>query len=941
MAFQGETPPRSRRIFSDLAPGASGGEGSGVALARMEHGGAPLAWSTLLVALAATLALWWFAAAEVRRDAGQRFENRVNEVHAAIEQRMLAYAQVMRSAAAMLQAAPSVSREDWDSFIRSLELERHYPGIPAVAFARYVQDAEVDALVREVRADGVAEFAVRPPGRRDTYVVNTFTAPFDALNRTALGFDMLSEPVRRTAIEKALESGQPAITSKLTLMIDQHGAPQPAFIMYLPVFKRGLPVNTPEQRRAAVRGFVLSPFRVPPLMDGIIGPQHDEVRLTIHDGATTGPEHEMYRSPGHDAQAAPHDPSRLAQARAMVFHDRQWTVSYQSTAAFDATIHTDKPDTILVAGGMISLLLFAITWNLSTTRARAARLAARMTQSLHRREAELHQFFTQAPVGIAILDAEGRVLDCNPVLGGFMGVPAEQVIGFNMVTEARDQALVPAIRKALTGEPVELETQYVSTLGGRSGYYLVHLQPVYSEGRFLFLLAFIDDVTDRRAAEQRVQYLAHYDALTGLPNRTLLQDRLALAIAGARRNGTTVAVLFLDLDHFKVINDSLGHTVGDEVLKDVAVRLRQCLREGDTVGRLGGDEFIIVLPDAGTAQDVAMVADRMIQSMARPLHIKEREFTVSPSIGISLFPEDGEDVERLIKNADAAMYQAKAAGRRALRFFTNAMDAQLNERLNLEANIRRALDLGQFRLHYQPQIHLETGRIVGLEALIRWAHPDLGMVPPGRFIPVAEESGLIATVSLWVLDEACRQAKLWQADGLPARRIAVNISALQFRNAELPDQVSAALHRHGLPPSSLEVEVTEGALIRNVDMAIHILASLKAMGVRVSIDDFGTGYSSLAYLQRFPVDTLKIDRSFISEIVDDHDGAAITKAIIGLGGTLGLTVIAEGVETEPQLDFLRRHGCHGAQGYLFSPPLPADETTLFLRGLPALAAASD
>ncbi|HYH19428.1 MAG TPA: EAL domain-containing protein [Azospirillum sp.] len=940
MASKGEPSQRSRRIFSDLASGG----GEGLAVERIEHGGehggARLAWATLLVALAATLALWWFAAAEVRREADLRFQNRVNEVHAAIQQRMQAYAQVMRSAAAMLQASPEVSRDDWQSFIGSLELDLHYPGIPAVAFARYVQDAEVDALVRAVRAEGVPEFAVRPPGRRDTYVVNVFAAPFNALNRKALGYDMLSDPPRRAAILKALETGQPAITSKLTLKVDEEHAPQPAFIMYLPVFKRGLPAATADERRAAVWGFVLAPFRVHPLLGGIIGPQHDELRLTIHDGTGTAPEQEMYHSPGDGPEEA-RARAGLTETRVMVFHDRPWTVTYESTTAFDALVDTGRPNTVAGAGGLISLLLFAITWNLSTTRARAARLAARMTESLHRREAELHQFFTQAPVGIAILDAEGRVLDCNPVLGAFMGVPAEQVIGFNMVTQARDQSLAPAIRTALTGQPVEMETQYVSTLGGRSGYYLVHLQPVFDGGQFLFLLAFIDDVTERRAVEQRVQYLAHYDALTGLPNRTLLQDRLALAIAGARRNGTTVAVLFLDLDHFKVINDSLGHTVGDEVLKDVAVRLRQCLREGDTVGRLGGDEFIIVLPEAGTAQDVAVVADRIIQSMAAPLHVKGREFTVSPSIGISLFPEDGEDVEHLIKNADAAMYQAKAAGRRALRFFTTSMDAQLNERLNLEANIRRALDLGEFRLHYQPQLHLESGQLVGLEALIRWAHPDLGMVPPGRFIPIAEESGQIASLSLWVLDEACRQASLWQADGLAARRIAVNISALQFRNAELPDQVAAALQRHDLHPSCLEVEVTEGALIRNVDMAIHILSSLKTMGVRVSIDDFGTGYSSLSYLQRFPVDTLKIDRSFISEIGTDDSDAAITKAIIGLGSNLGLTVIAEGVETEPQLDFLRRHGCHGAQGYLFSPPLPAEEITRFLRSRTAVAAADD
>ncbi|WP_158284000.1 EAL domain-containing protein [Azospirillum sp. TSO22-1] len=920
MAKPDEAPPRQRRIFSDLSSDAH----ADIAVDRLKNGGRRLAFATLAVALAATLALSFWTYTVVEREASERFSARVGEMHSRIGERMLAYAQVLRSAAGLFKVTPVVSRQAWDSFVRSLDLERQYPGIPAVALARLMNEEELTPAAEAAWADGINEFTIRPQGKRDAYMVNVYSAPPTPLNRAALGYDMLSEPVRRAVILTAAATGEPAITPRLTLKIDEHRAPQPAFIMYYPVYRPGAPTQTEQERRDALYGMVLAPLRTYPLIEGVLSHNVHDVALSMYDGPSAVDEQEMYRSP-----AFPEAP-RLTETRPIAFYGRTLTVAYRSTPQFERSIDSDKPLMVLAAGGMISLLLFGVVLSLSSTRARAMQLASEMTMSLRRREAELHHFFTQAPVGILILDADGRVIDCNPMIGRFMGVPADEVIGFNMITDARDQSLAPAIRRAATGDPVEIETQYISTLGNRVGFYHVHFQPVYRNDALMFVLAFVDDVTERKAAEQRVHYLAHYDALTGLPNRTLLQDRLAHAITAAKRSNGTVAVLFLDLDHFKVINDSLGHTIGDEVLKDVAVRLQQALREVDTVGRLGGDEFIIVLPDAGSAADVARVAARILDCVCEPMRIKDRDFTISPSVGISLFPADGEDGERLIKNADAAMYQAKAAGRHAFRFFTTSMDAQLNERLNLEANIRRALDLGEFRLHYQPQIELGSGRVTGLEALIRWAHPDLGMVPPGRFIPVAEESGQISAISLWVLDEACRQAKLWQAEGLPLQRVAVNISALQFRSADLPGQVSAALTRHGLPPWCLELEVTEGALIRNVDMAILILKSLKEMGVKVSIDDFGTGYSSLSYLQRFPVDTLKIDRSFVNDVPNDQNDAAIVKAIIGLGSSLGLQVIAEGVETEQQLNFLRESGCHGGQGYLFSPPIPPDDASRFL-----------
>ncbi|MCW2244666.1 diguanylate cyclase (GGDEF)-like protein/PAS domain S-box-containing protein [Azospirillum fermentarium] len=922
-------PSRERRIFSDLAFRA---QGAGAA-ERGEHGGRRMAWAVLVLSFAATLTIWWMTSGVVQRESSERFASRVSEVHASIQDRMRSYAQVLRAASALFKASGTVTRSEWENFIRGLELDRFYPGIPAVAYARAVPQPTLDDLVDEMRADGVPEFAVRPPGVRPEYLINIYAAPFNALNRAALGYDMLSEPVRRATIRHAVETGQPAITPRLILKIDEHRDPQPAFIMYFPTYDASRPQTTVEERRAALTGTVLAPFRVYPLVEGILGNDFGDIGLTIYDGTETGDDHEMYRSNAD----TPREPLHRV-LRQVPFQDRIWTIAYYSTPGFEAALHNDKPGLILGAGAIISLLVFAMAWSLSSNRARAAKLAAEMTESLRRRESELHQFFTQAPVGICILDAEGRVIDCNPVMGQYMGVPADAIIGFNMLTDAKDRSFTFAVERALGGEPSEIETPYVSTLGGRQGFYHAHFQPIFNGPDFLFVLGFIDDVSERKAAEDQVHYLAHFDALTALPNRTLLADRLTHAIALARRTETTIAVLFLDLDHFKVINDSLGHTVGDDVLKEVAERLRESVRESDTVARHGGDEFVVVLTDAGEAKDVATVAGQIIERLNAPMRIKGREFSISPSIGISMFPEDGDDGERLIKNADAALYQAKSAGRRAFRFFTNALDVQLNERLTVEASIRRALDLGEFRLHYQPQIDIATGGVIGLEGLIRWAHPDLGMVPPNRFIPIAEESGQITAISQWVMDEACRQMKQWQNSGITVQRVAVNISALQFRTPDLPDQVEAVLARHGLPAGCLEIEVTEGALIHNLETATRILRALKTIGVKVSIDDFGTGYSSLSYLQRFPVDTLKIDRSFVGELGSDPHNAAIVRAIISLGKSLNLTIIAEGVETDQQLGLLRTEGCHAAQGYVYSRPLPPDEVARFLRGRASVAA---
>jgi len=440
-----------------------------------------------------------------------------------------------------------------------------------------------------------------------------------------------------------------------------------------------------------------------------------------------------------------------------------------------------------------------------------------------------------------------------------------------------------------------------------------------------------NDINERKIAEDQVQYLAYHDALTRLPNRLLARDRFDQAIAFADRAKTKLAMLFLDLDHFKTINDSLGHAAGDALLKQVALRLSECVRETDTISRQGGDEFLVLLPDLADAEATAPVLVKMLERLQAPFHTDGNELATSVSIGVALYPEDGRDFETLLKKADTAMYRAKDAGGNIYRFFDEQMNVEAVEHLSLRNGLRRALEQDELVLHYQPQIDLSSGRVVGAEALIRWRHPEFGMMAPGRFIPIAEESRLIIPIGEWVLLEACRQAVAWRKAGLPPLVVAVNLSAVQFTRGDLEQTVISALERSGHDPAGLELELTESILIGNTSAVLATVTRLKSLGVSLSIDDFGTGYSSLSYLKRFAVDKLKIDQSFIRDLASDPEDAAIVLAIIQMAKSLGLKTIAEGVENEAMLQQLRLYQCDEVQGYLFARPMPAEDFVTFVQ----------
>jgi diguanylate cyclase (GGDEF)-like protein/PAS domain S-box-containing protein len=440
------------------------------------------------------------------------------------------------------------------------------------------------------------------------------------------------------------------------------------------------------------------------------------------------------------------------------------------------------------------------------------------------------------------------------------------------------------------------------------------------------------DVSAAQAKSLEMSHLAQHDGLTDLPNRVLFNDRLTQAIALAERQGRQLAVMFVDLDHFKKINDSLGHDVGDKLLQSVAVRLTACVRRSDTVSRLGGDEFVVLLAQVEHAEDAAYSARKILRALAAPHIIDNRSVDINVSIGVSTYPNDGQDAEALMNRADNAMYEAKEHGRNNYQFFRHEMHARLAERQSLEADLRCALGRNQFVLHYQPKLSLQTGEITGVEALIRWLHPQRGIIYPAQFVSIAEECGLIVPIGQWVLLEACKQAQAWRDSGLGVVPVSVNVSAAEFGAKDFLSGVRAVLIATGVKPEHLELELTESVLMRDAEAAVVTLAKLKAMGVQLAIDDFGTGYSSFTYLRRFPSDALKLHQSFVQEITADPADAAIVSAMINLGRSLKQRVIAEGIETQAQLKFLRLHGCGEGQGYYFSPPVVAEQVRKLFEG---------
>jgi diguanylate cyclase (GGDEF)-like protein/PAS domain S-box-containing protein len=549
-------------------------------------------------------------------------------------------------------------------------------------------------------------------------------------------------------------------------------------------------------------------------------------------------------------------------------------------------------------------------------------VTARFAAESALRESELRYrlLFEQNAAGVCVTTFDGIVDDCNSTFAAMLGCNRTDLIGRQMseryVRPNEREELAAMLRDVATLNSVEVEMRR----GDGSGVWV--LKNLTLSGNHIH--STVVDISDRKRAEEQIEFHAYHDVLTNLPNRKLFMDRLSQALTRCRRYGKSLAVMFVDLDHFKTINDTLGHTAGDELLLEMSRRLRACIRDDDTVARLGGDEFTIILSELRQPEDAANVAEKILHSIEQPLTIAETPIEVSASIGIALYPVDGHDAEALLRNADSAMYRAKEAGRNTYQLCTDEMKRRAVERLSLESRLRRAVHDGELLLHYQPQVSLITGKIIAVEALVRWNDPERGIVHPSSFIPLAEESRLIVPLGEWVLRTACEQMRAWRDSGVDVGSVAVNLSPRQFQQHDLVALVRRTLEETGLDGSALEIEITESTAMQNAEVSLEVLHALRGIGVGISLDDFGTGYSSLNYLKRFPITCVKIDRLFIRDVETSDGDAAIVSAVIGISRNLRLRVVAEGVETSEQAVFLRRRKCDAAQGYLFSRPVSAE-----------------
>ncbi|MBI1921775.1 MAG: EAL domain-containing protein [Geobacter sp.] len=918
---------------------------------RMISLGQKRTWRYLSVAviivagIAISLLVFRLAEKWERDKIAAEFRNSALDRRDALQREIDSNIQTLESLQAFYAASKDVERGEFREFVKPI-LARHN-SIQALEWIPRIPDAGREEYEKVARGEGFPAFQitdrksqgkmVRSP-RRGEYFPVYFVEPYKG-NEIALGFDLASNPTRKEPLGWSRDSGEMLATGRITLVQEKAG--QYGVIVFAPIYRNGAPADTVEARRRNLAGFALGVFRIGDILENALTYlKPTGIDLYLYDrSASSGDGFLFYhrsrmRTGEAVANAGNNGPAemRLEQSATLDVGGRQWELLSRATPDFIAARKSSLPSTVLGGG----LLLTALLAGYFLTIIRKTELIERGAQRLMQSEARFRSLLESAPDGMLIVNAGQEIIMVNGQFEKLFGYDRSEVLGKPV------GILVPP-RFVQHGEYMTgyFDSPGIRLMRGEKDLYglrkdgsefpaEISLNPLETpEGTVVS--AAIRDVTERKRFEGELQYLAGHDGLTGLPNRNLLTDRLRQVLLKARRHRGGVAVLFVDLDNFKFINDSLGHDMGDLLLKAVARRLTECVRSDDTVARLGGDEFVIVLSDFEDSEVAVIVARKIQFFMNRPIRIGSHDLEISCSIGISVYPRDGQDADALLKNADVAMYRAKEQGRNNFQFFTNELNEKAVARMTMEKHLRRALERDEFLLHYQPQVDLATGRIIGMEALLRWQSPEMGLIPPGRFIPLAEETGLIVPIGEWVLKSACLQNKAWQDAGFPPLVVAVNLSTRQFRKEGLDEMVALTLEETGLEPRWLELEIVESMLMHDEEGAEATLSKLKEHGIRLTVDDFGTGYSSLGRLKRFPFDKLKIDQSFVRDITINPDSAAIAAAIIALGHRLNLRVIAEGIETEGQLSYLRSHGCDEMQGFHFSRPVPPQAFEQLLR----------
>lgn len=1016
------------------------------------------AWIVLAVSLAVTALAWFISQTYVDKRATERFSFEVSEARDRIVERMTDYEQVLRGGVALFDTiGDTVSRIDWQRYVSSLHIQTYFPGIQGVGYAPMVHAGQVTRHVEEVHRDGFFDYQIKPPGTRLAHAPVMYLEPFDWRNQRAFGYDMYSNAMRRAAMDHARDTGRTGISGRVTLVQETDEDVQAGFLVYLPVYADGILLQTAADRRASLRGFVYSPFRINDLMRGILGSGNSEVGFTLYDG--NGHQNDDTLLYDNSSKSEASSAARRTTVE-IPLSGRLWTGVFHSTPAFEAATVSHQPEMIAVGGLIVDILLFTIIWSLAGERRRVQAKADEMTAGIteinqrfelaqdvsefgiwdfdlrdqtlvwdkhmhdiygvdpahfsgdvsawtdrlhpedldtaerklqtaieagHRFNAEFRiikadgevrvieanadiefdasgtprrlvginrdvterrrseeklqlaaSVFEQAHEGIVVTDAERRIIDINPAFTTVTGYSREEAIGRS--TRILSSGRHGAAFYAELWRQVQLKGFWRGRIWNRrkSGEMFTQMETISAvtdaDGEVKRYISVFSDITKLVEQQEKLEHLAHYDSLTGLPNRVLFADRMGLAMAAARRSGQMVAVCYMDLDGFKPVNDRFGHAAGDELLIQVADRLKRFVRGGDSMARLGGDEFALLICEIDDMLTCEHALDRLINVLSGLYVVADgKTVRISASIGVTLFPKDDSDADTLLRHADHAMYLAKQEGRGRYKTFDAEQNLEIEAHRQIVTRAAAALRDHEFALYFQPKVNMRTGEVIGAEALIRWNHPQRGLLSPFEFLPAVEGDVLAIDVGAWVIEEALRQQSEWLREGLEIC-VSINVSGRHLQHPGFADHLREQLEAHpDVPPALIELEVLETTALDDIAVVSEIIDQCRALGVTVSLDDFGTGYSSLTYLKRLPADTLKIDQTFVGDMLSDPEDLAIVEGIVGLGKAFRRDVIAEGVETEDHGKLLLRLGCDFGQGYGIAKPMPADELPAWVR----------
>jgi len=891
-----------------------------------------LPWLVLLISLLVTNQMWRYERASGLIELQTSFDFRVKDAGSLIEQKILIYEQALVGLQSFFEASETVERGEFHNYVSKLLQAEQHQGIVAVGFSELVPEYERSRHTQEIRAQGATDYAIFPEDTHDFYAPILFIEPQTKVNLKRVGYDTYSDEVRREAMDKARDLNR-ATVSSIVLFSDEADSDRRAgFLLYLPIYRNGSMHVSISDKRASLAGWIFLKLDSDVLIRSTFSKSAKGLDIQIYDGRAVSESTLLFHSMSA-SQLVDKADTQFQTIKHLQILDHDWILVAKALPDFEAGISFWKAYLIAIVGVLTSLMLMVLT-QLLVTRARVMRSMNTMHDKLS--VSEQRWKFALEGSGDGVWDWYIQPDEMHysqrwkEILGYGVQELANNLSGWKSVIHPDDlPSVMSDMNASLNGKAASYINEHRVKCKDGSWKWILDRGMVVSRGpdnKVLRMVGTLTDISRLKESEEVIWNQANFDSLTGLPNRRMFYDRLEQEVKKTHRTGLNLALIFLDLDRFKEVNDTLGHDQGDILLKEASKRLLRCVRESDTVARLGGDEFIIILGDLDDAGIVERVAQKILAELLEPFKLDREIAYVAASLGVTFYPEDAKNLDDLMKNVDQAMYAAKSLGGNRYSYFTPSMQVSAQARMQMANDLRSAIADEQFWLVYQPIVELKSGRITKAEALVRWHHPTRGMISPAEFIPVAEDTGLIIEIGEWVFHEAVNQVNFWRKTISKDFQISINKSPAQFHNEiKLPNTWFEYLAELGLPGQSVVVEITEGLLLDASEHVTKRLLEFRDAGVQVSLDDFGTGYSSLSYLKKFDIDYLKIDKSFVANLAPDSDDLALCEAIIVMAHKLGIKVIAEGVETAVQRDLLLAAGCDFGQGYFFSRPVKAEE----------------